>query len=414
MRKIPTDGAAGLIAEFDVLDRPPPPRLQELVELAARLCRVPTAVVNLLDDRHQHQVAAVGLTPALCRREDSMCAVTTDAGRQLVVADARTDPRFAGNPFVTGELAAVRFYAASPLRGPDGTVFGTLCVFDEVPRGLGDDDAARWLDLLAGQVAGVLEQRRTARRLGRTVAELEATRRELARSNDQLAAFAGQVSHDLRTPLTAVLGYVQVVARLPAVAGDARAREYVALAVAAGRRMTGLLEELLAHARLGGTLRVEPVDLAELVAEVVEDLSPALTAAGARGGVGALPPRVPADRTQLRAVLQNLVANAVAYRRPDRVAEVQVRAARDGAGWRVEVVDNGRGVPPERRTEVFRPLTRLADPPDGGAAGAAAGGHAGLGLATCRRIVQAHGGRIGLTDGVDGGTTAWFTLPDPG
>jgi signal transduction histidine kinase len=71
-------------------------------------------------------------------------------------------------------------------------------------------------------------------------------------------------------------------------------------------------------------------------------------------------------------------------------------------------------VPPERRTEVFRPLTRLADPPDGGAAGAAAGGHAGLGLATCRRIVQAHGGRIGLTDGVDGGTTAWFTLPDPG
>lgn len=401
---VPTDSAGGLLADYEVLDRPAPPELEELVRLAARLCRVPTAVVNLLDERHQHQVAAVGMAPSLCRREDSMCAVTADAGRSVIVPDARVDLRFTRNPFVTGQLAAVRFYAASPLRGPDGTVFGTLCVFDEVPRSL-DDDAARWLDLLAGQVVGVLEQRRTARRLAGAVAELEATRRELARSNDQLAAFAGQVSHDLRTPLTAVLGYVQVLTKLPSVAGDERAREYVGLAVGAGRRMTALLEELLAHARLGGSLRVEPVDLAGLVGEVVADLAPVLAAAGAQVRVGVLPPRVPADRTQLRAVLQNLVANAAAYRRPDRVPEVQVRAARDDGGWRVEVVDNGRGVPAERRTEVFQPLARL----DG-----AGDGHSGLGLATCRRIVRAHGGRIGLADGVDGGTTAWFTLPDPG
>jgi signal transduction histidine kinase len=331
-----------------------------------------------------------------------MCAVTLDAGRQVVVPDARGDVRFARNPFVTGRLGALRFYAASPLRGPDGTAFGTLCVFDEVPRPL-DDEAAHWLELLASQVVHVLEERRTGRELRRTVAELEAARRELARSNDQLTAFAGQVSHDLRTPLTAVVGFVEVLAKLPAVAGDERAREYIGLAAGAGRRMAGLLEELLAHARLGGSLRVEPVDLAELVGEVLDDLSAVLAGTGARVQVGELP-RVPADRTQLRAVLQNLLGNAVAYRRPDRPLLVRVRAARSMDGWRVEVVDNGSGVPPERRVEVFEPLVRL---------GGSGPGHSGLGLATCRRVVSAHGGRIGLSDGEDGGTTAWFTLPEP-
>lgn len=392
-----------LLAEYGVYERPVRPELQSLAELAARVCQVPTAAVNLLDDTVQHQVAAAGLAPADCARSDSMCATTLAGGVPIVVPDARNDLRFARNPFVTGQIAALRFYAAVPLRAPDGTLFGTLCVFDSAPREL-DDEAVHWLGVLADQVTGVLELERTGRRLGRAVGELEQTRAELVRSNDQLAAFAGQVSHDLRGPLAAVIGFVEMLAKRPAVRQDEVAVQYAELAVASGRRMVTLLSDLLAHARVGGTLQVGPVDLEELVGEVVADLGPLL--AGVSVSYPSLP-TVAGDRTQLRAVLQNLLSNAAAYRRQDRDSVVEVRASRVSSGWRVEVVDNGLGVPVSSREEAFDPLVRL----HGESEAPAAAGNSGLGLATCRRIVAAHGGDIGLADGIDGGTTAWFTLP---
>lgn len=393
------------IVDYELQGVPAEPRLQELAQLAARLCDVPMAAVNLLDRHSQHQIATYGLLPSVCARADSMCAVALVEEDQVVVPDARQDLRFARNPFVTGRLGSLRFYAASPLRGPDGVAFGTLCVFDEKPRPLAAE-SARWLDMLANQVVEVLELRRTERRLRRTVAELRDAREELSRSNEQLAAFAGQVSHDLRGPLTGMIGFVEVLTKLPAVAGDDRATRFVELAAASGRRMVGLLEDLLAHALLGGVLRPVPVELADLVREAADDLVGVFAESGAALRVDPLP-TVTADRSQLRAVLQNLLSNAVLYRRPDATPTVRVRAARTLGGWRVEVIDNGIGVP-AGRGDPFAPLVRLHAESE---APAAADG-SGLGLATCRRIVEAHGGEIDLAPAAGGGTIAWFTLPD--
>ena len=119
------------IEQYHVLGEPAEPDLQGLVELAAIVCEVPTAVINIIDDRDQHQIAAVGFAPGVCEREDSMCAVVLDEARRVEVFDAREDDRFVDNPFVTGEIAKVRFYASSPLVTPGGVVIGTLCVFDE-------------------------------------------------------------------------------------------------------------------------------------------------------------------------------------------------------------------------------------------------------------------------------------------
>lgn len=391
---------------YAVQDPPADSRLQELAQLAARLCDVPMAAVNLLDRHSQHQVATYGLSPSVCARSDSMCAVTLAEEAQIVVPDARQDLRFVRNPFVTGRLGSLRFYAASPLRGPDGVAFGTLCVFDDHPRPLAAE-SARWLEMLAGQVVEVLELRRAERKLRRAVAELHDARAELARSNEQLAAFAGQVSHDLRGPLTGVIGFVEVLTKLPAVAADERAVKFVELAAASGRRMASLLEDLLTHARVGGTLRPVPLELSDLVRDAADDLMRSFAESGAALRVQELP-MVTADRHQLRAVLQNLLANALAYRRPGTSPTIRVRAVRELDGWRVEVADDGTGVP-VGRGDPFAPLVRLhaesevPDAPDG----------SGLGLATCRRIIEAHGGTIDLAPAPGGGTIAWFTLPDP-
>ena len=394
------------LAAYALHDGPAEPRLQELVQLAARVCDVPMAAVNLLDRHHQYQVATHGLSPTVCARTDSMCAVTLAEEDQVVVPDARQDTRFVRNPFVTGRLGSLRFYAASPLVGPDGVPFGTLCVFDERPRPM-PAEATRWLRMLAGQVVEVLELRRTGRALRRTVAELDDARAELARSNEQLAAFAGQVSHDLRGPLAGMTGFVEVLAKLPVVAADPKASRYIELASASGRRMVALLEDLLAHARLGGSLHPVPVELADLVRDAAEDLAARITEAGATLRFPMLPV-VTADRTQLRAVLQNLLANAVAYRRPEALPTISIRALRQRGGWRIEVTDDGIGVPTDRG-DPFAPLVRLHAESE---APAAVDG-SGLGLSTCRRIVTAHGGEIGLSPAPGGGTIAWFTLPDP-
>jgi signal transduction histidine kinase len=107
---------------------------------------------------------------------------------------------------------------------------------------------------------------------------------------------------------------------------------------------------------------------------------------------------------QLRAVVQNLLANALKFRREDVPARVGVAAERVGPHWRVEVTDNGLGIPPDRVDDVFEPFVRIDKTVPG----------TGIGLSTCRRIVEAHGGRIGVAEATGGGTTVWFLLPaDP-
>jgi signal transduction histidine kinase len=113
-------------------------------------------------------------------------------------------------------------------------------------------------------------------------------------------------------------------------------------------------------------------------------------------------PVVCGDRTQLRAVLQNLVANAVKFTRPVRPPRVTVTARPAESGWRLEVADNGPGVPAAERERILEPMVRGRGTKVDGT---------GLGLAICARVVQAHGGTWGVTEGRDGGACVWLDLP---
>ncbi len=380
------------IDRYRILDRPPRRDLLALVEVAAHVARVPMATINLITDTEQHQAAGHGFDPSVCAREDSMCNLVLDLGHPVVVPDARRDPRFRDNPFVTGQIGSVRFYASHQLATPQGVVIGTLCVFDVEPRTL-DEDQGRALASLAERVVDLLE-------LDLRTRDLELARAELERSNEQLAAFAGQVSHDLVNPLTAVSMALRLAREQVQGGEDATLPWLLDRAVGGVDRMHGLIDDLLAFARLGGRLNRVPVALADLVDDVREDLATVLTSASV--DVGPLP-KVVGDPAQLRAVLQNLVANAAKFTRPDEPARITITADRaDDAGcWRVRVVDHGIGVPPHERRRVFEPLARVDD----GAPGS------GIGLATVRRVVESHGGTVGLTETPGGGTTVWFDLP---
>lgn len=370
------------IGRYRVLTNPPRTDLLALVEVAAQVAQVPMATINLITDTEQVQVATHGFDASVCRREDSMCNVVLHDGAPVVVPDASADERFRDNPFVTGILGEVRFYATHQLRTPAGIVIGTLCVFDTVPRTLTDAQEHALIGL-ADRVVDLLE--------------LDLRTRELNRSNEQLAAFAGQVSHDLRNPLTAVTMSLQMIAE-ELDPEDARSF-LVQRALGGAGRMQSLIDELLAYARVGAELQRVPVDLAAALGDVREDLAAPL--ADAIVVAGELP-TVTGDPVQLRAVLQNLVANAAKFTRPGQPPYIEVDGTRIRDGWRIEVCDRGPGIPEDQKDRVFLPLARIDEEVDG----------SGIGLSTCRRIIEAHGGRIGLSNAVYGGTCAWFELPD--
>ncbi|MBU2074233.1 MAG: histidine kinase [Actinobacteria bacterium] len=387
------------IDRYHVLLAPPRADLVALVEVAAQVAQVPLATINLITDTEQHQIATAGFDASICAREDSMCNLVLHEKEPVIVPDASQDPRFKDNPFVTGEIGDVRFYATHQLRTPGDIVIGTLCVFDTEPRDLGDDQEQALLTL-ADRVVDLLELELRTRELTSAVAELGAAHAELERSNQVLTAFAGQVAHDLRNPLSAVrmsLDLLQEQVESPDL--DAETLAYVATRATSGaQRMQSLIDDLLSYARVGGQMGRGEVDLEAVVSDVRADLAVALE--GAEVTVGPLP-TVTGDEVQLRAVLQNLVANSAKFAAPGERARIEVRGTMTADGWRLEVVDHGLGVPEADRGRVFLPLARAHE---------AVEGH-GIGLATVRRIVDAHHGRIGIDETPGGGATVWIELP---
>ena len=388
------------IARYGLLDSPPGRELQALVELAALICGVPTAAINIITGAQQHGIATTGFEPSVCSREDSMCAAVVSDETTVVVPDARLDPRFHLNPFVTGEIGAVRFYASAPLVTHEGVPLGRLCVFDDVPREL-DDEQQHALDVVAERMVDVLELRIRSHQLERSLHELTRTRDELHRSNERLSKFAAQVSHDLRTPLTAMLLNTEIVAEDPAVADDEQLRRLLAAAMNAGRRMSGLMDDLLDFAMVGAQLRLQRVGLDALVDEVVLDLRPRITESEAEVDVVGPLGTVTADRQQLYSVFLNLLTNALKFTRQGVTPRVRVRASTGEQQLTIEVTDNGIGIPPDEQGRVFDLFARADRSKPG----------SGIGLATVRGAVEAHGGSVGTKPAPDGGTTFWFTLP---
>lgn len=237
-------------------------------------------------------------------------------------------------------------------------------------------------------------------------AELQEALRELERSNAELQQFASVASHDLNEPLRIVDGYLGLLRRRYAGQLDETAEEFIGYAVDAVGRMQRLIDDLLRYARAGaGPARRSPVDLGGLAQEAIARLSATIEAADARVELAGLP-TVAADGPLLRQVFQNLLGNAVKFRREDVPCVVRISATRLEGAWEISVCDNGIGVDDDAALRIFDMFGR------GRGAGRDRAG-SGIGLALCKRAVEAHGGAIRVVRVTDGGSDFRFTLPDP-
>lgn len=231
--------------------------------------------------------------------------------------------------------------------------------------------------------------------------ELARANDELQRSNLELQRFAHVASHDLREPLRTMGSYAQLLGE-SAVELLPDHRRFLERILGAARRMQALVDALLALSRVeGGATKMESAPLEKLVGFALENLQPAIEAAGARIEVGELP-TVTCDPSQVVQLFQNLIGNAVKFRREGVVPYVRIHCRRDGEFFEISVKDNGIGIAPEHHARVFEMFERLHTRERYGGTG--------IGLAICRKIVDRHGGRIWLESLPEGGSVFRFTL----
>jgi PAS domain S-box-containing protein len=274
-----------------------------------------------------------------------------------------------------------------------------------------DGDIA-WVEAAAVAVrssnGGVVEMQVMTRDVTRHLGRVEEARRRadrLERANRELGAFAADVAHDMRSPLQAISGFAELLARREGARLDETSQSFVAHILAATAGIQELVHAMLEHRQSTSVvLEPAPVNCATLVRAVLIRVQGELDETGAEVEIGELPV-VMADRVQLGRVFQNLISNALRFTLPDQQPRLTISARRLAGQWELSVADNGIGVPEYDRERIFDLFQR------GEAPGSWRSGH-GLGLSICRAVVERHGGRVGLERVPEGGTRFFFTLPD--
>jgi PAS domain S-box-containing protein len=237
----------------------------------------------------------------------------------------------------------------------------------------------------------------------RAQAVLRAAYEELARSNAELQQFAYVASHDLQEPLRMIGSYTQLLERRYGDKLDSDAREFMSFIVDGAARMKQLIEDLLAYSRVGTRGKeLRPVPVQAALDRALVNLRSGLEASGAQITHDALP-EVNGDDTQLTQLFQNLIGNAIKFRKKDEPLRVHVGVKDTGDEWRFSVADNGIGIERQYFERIFMVFQRLhtRDEYPG----------TGIGLAICKKVVDRHRGRIWVESALGKGSTFIFTLP---
>lgn len=227
---------------------------------------------------------------------------------------------------------------------------------------------------------------------------------ELVRSNRELEQFAHVVSHDLQQPLQSILGFVKLILLKYQDRVDETESDYLNRIYNSANRMQRLIQDLLSYSKVRDQVQdMHPVDVNLVLKQALDNLEGIITNNQVMLTHASLP-MVMGHETQLIQLLQNLIGNAVKFIAPGIIPKIEISAAKQESQWLFEIRDNGIGIEPQNLEKVFDIFhrTKLAKGYPG----------TGIGLATCKKIVKNHGGRLWATSQQDVGTTFYFTLAD--
>ena len=256
-----------------------------------------------------------------------------------------------------------------------------------------------------GNIVGTLSSGEDITERKKREEELHNLTEELKRSNADLEQFAYSASHDLQAPLRGIEGFIKLLSKRYKGKLDAKADEFIEFTIEGVQRMKMLIKDLLEYSQIGTKNKnFSSVDSSIPLALALANLQRSIEENKAAVTYDALP-NVLADSSQLSRLFQNLIGNAIKFH-GNELPKIHISAELKGEEWIFAVSDNGIGIDPKNFDRIFSVFQRLhtMEEYEG----------TGIGLASCKKIVERHGGRIWVVSEIGKGTTFYFTLPYKG
>ena len=402
------------VRSTSLLDSPTERSFDRLTRLAARLTGAPVTFISLVDEHRDFYKSCFGFPEPLASKREmpgtTFCHFALSSKGPLVIEDTLADPVYSQVPTV--ESLGVRAYLGVPLTLASGLTIGSFCAIDFQPRIWSALDI-EVMSELATSTLREIELRMALEEITSDGVRLHALAetnerlyREAQQANQEKDRFFAAVTHELRTPMTSIIGWARILKA--EIRENPDAAEAVSMIENSARAQARLVDDLLDASRIATgkiTIDRQSIDLNRVVEEAVRAAYPAAHAKGVQliTRLQEIPPLL-ADRSRTRQIFDNLISNAIKFTPPGGSIELQSERVEGEA--RVHVRDTGRGIAAEILPFIFE---------RGRQAHSAEQGGLGLGLTIAAHLARAHGGTITAESGGPGlGATFTLTLPlDP-
>lgn len=381
------------LRDLNILDTLPEKEYDEITRLASYICQTPISLISLIDENRQWFKSKWNMEINEAPREYSFCGhAILDPENIMEIPDARKDERFKDNPFTLSD-PPILFYSGVPLVDNKGHALGTLCVVDNVPRKLKDDQKDA-LKVLGKQVGRLLELRNRNEQLQRV-------RERLKARNENLKNFARTVSHDMKMPLANIILTIDVLKKKYGESLDEKALEYLNNLKYSSFSLSDYISGILENYESDDALNSlhEKFDLHDLLENIIDLLN--ITEDCEIN----LPKRnreLDCNKNALEQILLNLINNSLKYNDKERIV-IDIKCKEKDGFYQFKIKDNGIGIPRDKQAEIFDLFASMGHDRKGQK------GH-GIGLSTVKKLVEKLGGEIRVSSKLGKSTTFRFTI----
>lgn len=396
MKKAPLtdneDKRLSVLDKYDILDTLPEQDFDDLTLIASQICNTPIALISLVDDHRQWFKSRVGLDAPETPKDIAFCAHAILQDDVFIINDSFEDERFHDNPLAT-DAPNVRFYAGAPLIAPGGEKIGTLCVIDDHPRDI-TDNQLQALMALSRQVMSQLELR-----LANKKAEMAVKSKSL---------FLANMSHEIRTPMNAVISCTQL---LMDNIKEEKNLQLLQMIENAGETLLTLINDILDFSKIeSGNIILEEkaFDLHECISSLVNLLSNRSLDKDLKISLSideSVPEWVVGDITRFRQIVINIVGNAIKFTKNQVNVSLSTLQEANQQMIAIRIEDNGIGISKADQKNIFKEFGQLD------ASTTRKYGGTGLGLSICRSLTAAMNGKLWVESEVEKGAVFIVLLP---
>ena len=382
------------LKEYNILDTLPEEDYDNITLIASQICHTPISLVSLIDDSRQWFKSHHGIDASETPKEYAFCAhAINNVGELFIIPDSRVDERFHDNPLVTGEPHVI-FYAGAPLISPQGFALGTLCVIDNKPNTL-DENQKIALQSLSRQVVNLLELRKNKELL-------EASKKNLELKNIELERFAHVAAHDLKSPLSSISGLADLIINNYSSNIDDELKELITMISSSSHNLIKLVNGILEHSKSENLLSENKAEI--ILDDFLHELKILLDSQNEYQFIYPKNEiRITTNKIALAQIFINLVTNGIKYNDKEHVI-IEIRFTQDADFYWFEVKDNGTGIKEEYKERIFNIFNVESIADRFGNRGN------GIGLATVKKIVEGLGGKITVESKVGIETTFKFSI----